>query len=56
MTIEGAKEYLKAMICILKNYKDPTGMNAKTCECITALLDHCESLEVKILQMEENRE
>jgi len=40
------KEYLKAMCIILKNYHDPTGMNAKTTECIAALLDHCESLEI----------
>jgi polynucleotide 5'-kinase involved in rRNA processing len=47
-TIENAKEYLKAVVTVLNGMSDPTGMNAKTCECITLLLEHCEALEVHI--------
>jgi hypothetical protein len=46
-TIENAKEYLKAVVTVLKGMNDPTGMNTKTCECIELLLDHCEALEME---------
>ena len=46
-TIETVKEYLKSLTVILRGMKDPTGMNAKTSECIELLLEHCEALEMK---------
>lgn len=47
-TIENAKDYLKAVVTVLKGMNDPTGMNAKTCECIELLLDHCDELEINL--------
>lgn len=48
MIIDNVKEYLKSLAVVLGGLNDPTGMNTKTCECITALLDYCEDLEVCI--------
>lgn len=45
MNIKDVKQYLSSLVVVLRGMNDPTGMQAKTCECITALLDHCEDME-----------
>lgn len=48
MNIEDVKQYLSALVVVLRGMNDPTGMNGKTCECISLLLEHCQELEVDI--------
>lgn len=46
MTIEEVKQYLSSLVIVLRGMNDPTGMNGKTCECISLLLEHCQEIEI----------
>jgi hypothetical protein len=48
MNIEEVKQYLSSLVVVLRGMNDPTGMQAKTCECITLLLEHCQEVEIDI--------
>ncbi|MBP7735980.1 MAG: hypothetical protein KA369_08410 [Spirochaetes bacterium] len=54
-SIESVKEYLRSYSIVARNRKN-CYIASNVAENIILLLDHCEALEVKLAQLEENRE